>query len=64
MGYTISCNLTLPEHHPAHYWWPLVFEVLGRYQFALTTPGVDHAMRGCSGALMRTLVIPSWAMTL
>ena len=38
MGYTISCDLTLPEQHPAHYWWPLVFEVLGRHQFSFDNP--------------------------
>ncbi len=38
MGYTISCDLTLPEQHPAHYWWPLVFEVLRRHQFVFDSP--------------------------
>jgi hypothetical protein len=38
MGYTISCDLALPELHPARYWWPLVFEVLRRRQFTFDNP--------------------------
>jgi hypothetical protein len=38
MGYTISCDLILREPHPAHYWWPLIFEVLRYHQFSFDNP--------------------------
>jgi hypothetical protein len=38
MGYSITCDLTLREQHPAYYWWPLVFNVLWRQQFTFDNP--------------------------
>jgi hypothetical protein len=38
MGYTISCDVTLITQRPAHYWWPLVFDVLRRHQFTFDNP--------------------------
>jgi hypothetical protein len=46
MGFTISCDLTLGEQHPAHYWWPLVFNVLWRHQFSFDNPGYQPHHQG------------------
>lgn len=38
MGYTINCDLILGEERLASYWWPIIFEALGRYQFSFDNP--------------------------